>query len=151
MARFPKVPKISSTTALGLAVVLLATALLVALVPATLFLRNTESDTSSNAEAIAAVKRESTARRDQNCILFERQHKANVDRLKSTYDYLNRIPKDEIGSSLTQAVLRGLKAQEAEARNAIPPNYCNEKNVGLPEPPPDVPKKQDFSDLARPE
>lgn len=110
---------------------------------------------------VLGLSSEAAERRNQNCRVFEGQHLADVQRLTATYRYLETLPKSEYGKSLTLAVLRGLKAQEAEARSDAAPPYCDEpgveaerrgeKPVGLPEPDPPLPRMRDFSDRAIPQ
>lgn len=104
------------------------------------------------------IKREANERRDQTCRVLEGQHLTNVERLKATYHYLGTLPREDYGKPLTLAVLRGLRTQEAEAREDQAPPFCDEpgvkaeragaKPVGLPEPDPVLPKRRDFSALA---
>lgn len=81
--------------------------------------------------AAIAGHNESKTRRDQTCTVFERQFQADIRQLKSTYDYLLRLPPGEVGSSLNRTVLEQLPRTEARVRNDRPPAYCAEPGVGL--------------------
>jgi hypothetical protein len=80
-------------------------------------------------------------RRDQTCRLFERDHLADVERLRGTYKYLNGLAPVQFEDTLNQAILRQLPDLESEARVDSAPDYCDEDGVGLPEPDPVVPKR----------
>lgn len=104
------------------------------------------------AYAVINITQESQERRDQNCILFERQAQASAQRLIGTYDYLETLPPSEYGTNLTRTIIRNLPTTEAEARATIAPAYCQEPGVGLKERPgdPKIPEHRDFSDRAQP-
>jgi hypothetical protein len=99
-----------------------------------------------------ATIQESVERRDQNCVLFERQEKAAILRVVATYHYLRTLPAEDRGTNLTKAILRNLPAAEADAKAAVAPDYCNLRGVGLPElkADPVLPEHQDFRHLSRP-
>lgn len=90
---------------------------------------------------------ESKERRNQTCRVFESAHKQEIDSLNGTYRYLANAPPPERGTSLYDTILRNLKKLEAEAASdtdevgVIVPEYCDEPDVGLPEPDPVVPKR----------
>jgi len=96
------------------------------------------------------VINEGKERRDQNCLLFERQAHVAARRLQDTYAYLRTLPRDDYGSSITRAILRNLPVTEADARASVAPEYCSRPGVGLPDLPsdPKIPMRQDFSDRA---
>lgn len=117
-----------------------------------------ETDTTAgkadtNANLITAIEREGRERRDQTCLLFERQELAEVNRLGRTYAYLS-LPAGEREPSLTRAVIRGLAEQREDALAARAPAYCNERKgapvIGLPEPGPEFPPERNFRNLLRP-
>ena len=86
--------------------------------------------------------------RDQNCLVFEGQHLTDVEQLRSTYAYLETLPRSEWGSPLNAAIVRGLDPLEKKARMDSAPEYCDEPNLGLPEPDPRLPPKRDFTNRA---
>jgi hypothetical protein len=102
---------------------------------------------------------EGAQRRDQSCRLFEADHLADVQRLKRTYEYLDRLPVREYGSTLTREIVRSLPTLEDEARADSAPDFCDEPGakaekagadpVGLPEPDPFIPKRRDFGHTLR--
>lgn len=80
-----------------------------------------------------AIAQEGAARRDQNCLLFEREHQGAVRSLAKTYAYLSALPPEEKGTALNKAVKAQLPETEQRAKTLIPPSYCNEPGVGLRE------------------
>jgi hypothetical protein len=71
-------------------------------------------------------------RRDQSCILFERQEDSAIRQLRRTYKFLLNPPPQAAG--LVPLAKAELSKTEADARASIAPEYCNEPNVGLFEP-----------------
>ena len=114
--------------------------------PALLDVNRLVRENQAQADQLA---RESRERRDQMCNLFERDHLADVTRLKRTYAYLDRLPRREWGNPLTMAIVRQLPELEVEARQDAAPPFCDEPGIGLPEPDPELPARQDFSRLLR--
>jgi hypothetical protein len=123
--------------------------------------RETVQTTLSNRVLLDRILHEGNERRGQTCTLFERQEAANVTRVRTSYAYLQSLPRREWGTTLTVAVVQGLPATEREAAATRAPTYCNVKGVGLPEPPLDacrrdlpsclaLPAKHDFSRLLKP-
>lgn len=106
-----------------------------------------------NSTALAAgflrMVSESNAREHQTCMLFEREHLLNVQRLSNTYAYLSLLPESEYGTSLTRALVRQLPDLERGARADSAPEFCDQPGVGLREPDPPVPARRDFSHLLR--
>ena len=96
------------------------------------------SDSRRQAET---SKREIAERVDQNCTLFETDHKSDVDRLGNTYRYLLAVRPEERGQTINQFVLNGLPDLEREARVDSAPDYCDQPKVGLPEPDPAIPRR----------
>ena len=94
-------------------------------------------------------QREITERRDQTCRLFEGQHLADVERLRKTYEYLERLPRREYGTPLTVAVVSGLRELERTARVDTAPRFCDAPDTGLPEPDPELPDRQNFRYVLR--
>lgn len=90
---------------------------------------------------------ETTERRSQSCDLFEGQHLDDVKELRRTYKYIEALEPEEISSTLNQFVIRGLPELEDDARNDPAPEYCDDPNIGLPEPDPNLPPKRDYRDL----
>lgn len=102
---------------------------------------------------------EGAERRDQSCEQFEGDHLADVKRLKRTYAYLDKLPREEWGKPITVAIVQQLPELEEQARKDSAPEFCDEPGakaeargedpVGLPEPDPDVPDRRDFSALLK--
>jgi len=97
--------------------------------------------------AVRDLEKESAERRNQNCLIFEGDHLEDINQLKRTYEFLDN-PKANRG--LVEAVLPGLPALESKARRDGAPDYCDDPNVGLPEPDPVAPERRDFSSLLKP-
>jgi hypothetical protein len=97
------------------------------------------------------LKNETRIRADQSCTLFESNHKRDVDDLIDTYKYLNSLTPKETKETLNQFIIAILPKQEEIARVDSAPDYCDEtidgEDIGLPEPDPVLPVRQDFSDL----
>lgn len=100
------------------------------------------------------IQQEGVERRDQTCVLFEREQLAATFRVVRTYEYLDELPREDYGSNLTRAIVRGLPEQETDARLSQAPPFCDEKTengreIGLPESKndPKLPKHRDFSRL----
>lgn len=102
----------------------------------------TNNEAATNAESIAKeLRHEAEVRRDQTCVLFERNHHQAVARVKRTYDYLKGLTKQQRNDPLNRAVIAQLPDTETDARNSAAPRYCNVRGVGLPEPPPELPQR----------
>ena len=92
------------------------------------------------------INRERKERINQACLGYEAQHFEEVKELKRTYKiYLD--PPPELNALINNPVLlEGLKDQIQAAQNdqdqfgVFVPPYCDEKNVGRPEPDPKVPE-----------
>ena len=91
--------------------------------------------------AIRQIERESKGRRDQSCRISESQHKADVDGLRRTYDYLKQLTPRQRRSPINRAILANLPVTEREARMDPAPPFCDEPGIGLPEPDPVLPKR----------
>lgn len=74
------------------------------------------------------------ARINESCTIAERKQKKDVDDLKATYAYLLKLPPDQRRKGINGAILAQLPKSEAAAREDDAPSYCDEPNVGLPEP-----------------
>jgi hypothetical protein len=104
-------------------------------------------DQAGNSNRIDDLAKEGAKREDQFCLLVERAHRQDVRQLRSTYAYLISLPPEDIHSVLNQLVLRELPSTELKAHTDSAPKLCDEpghygdKNVGLPEPDPEVPKR----------
>lgn len=97
---------------------------------------------------------ESVKRIDQNCTLFEYDHKSDVnayqlslDRYRDTIKFLDKYKNEPSQRVLITAVKEGLPKQRVDlakdrkrALHDTAPSYCDEPNVGLPEPDPRIPK-----------
>lgn len=92
-------------------------------------------------DAITQIQSEGADRRDQTCLLFERQHLQDVSALKRTYDYLVNLTADDLKDPLNQAVLHGISETEDKAKASIPPSYCAPTDVGSPIPFPKLPQR----------
>ena len=105
------------------------------------------SKTANEAKDAVEQSRQTSKRsRDQVCRVFEGQHLREVESLRNTYVYLDRVvARHETGDTLNQFIIRGLPATEVKARSDPAPAFCDKPNVGLPEPDPVLPKKRDFS------
>lgn len=81
-----------------------------------------------------AGEQEADTRQDQVCVVFERLHDTEVRRLRGTYEYLAALPSAELETVLSQTILRGLPETEKRVEDILPPAFCNQPGVGLPEP-----------------
>lgn len=90
--------------------------------------------------AVLSFQHESADHRDQLCLHDERQQGYAVDRLRSTYGYLVELTAAQRREPVNQLVLRTLPGLEREARERVP-GFCNEDDVGLPEPDPVIPER----------
>jgi hypothetical protein len=118
-----------------------------------MFYALTSSHTRSkeNATLLARLVTERNARIDEDCLIFERKQKTDVDTLKQTYAYLENLTAEQLKDPLSRAVLAGLPRTEAEAKLDDAPDYCDKpgaaaeakgaKPIGLPEPDSVVPKR----------
>lgn len=90
-------------------------------------------------------------RRDEACLRDEREHKREVRGLRDLYTYFAGLsPKQARSDPVTQFALTQLPQARREARSDEAPEYCDEEGVGLPEPDPKLPPRQDFSYLVSP-
>lgn len=87
------------------------------------------------------VSGEGQDRRDQTCVLFERQHETEVKRLAQTYRYLLGLSPEEQANPLNRAVAAQLPELEERVKTIAAPPYCDEPGVGLSEPNPEIPKR----------
>ena len=93
---------------------------------------------------IEDFQREGHERRDQTCLIFERDQLREVQQLRKTYEYLLGLTPAQRREPLNQAVLQQLPELEGQAREDDAPPYCDEPGVeaerrgeppiGLPEP-----------------
>lgn len=84
---------------------------------------------------------EQRERRDQSCEIAERKQRVDVKRLRDTYAYAVRIPVEERGTQLNQAILEQIPQVEMDARLDDAPSFCDEEGIGLPEPDSRVPER----------
>lgn len=111
---------------------------------------NAKQIATNNRMVLRAIEREGSQRRDQSCLLFERQANTAVRQLKATYRFLRTLPASEHGSPLVQAIVRQMPQTERNARkDTVAPRYCNAPGVGLPEPPRNLPPRRDFTHLLK--
>jgi GAF domain-containing protein len=82
-----------------------------------------------------------TERRHQICLADEREHLQQVDQLRVTYDYLSGLTDRQRRTALNRALLQQLPMVEKQANTDVAPEFCDEPNVGLPEPDPLVPER----------
>lgn len=87
------------------------------------------------------TEKEALARTDQVCRLFEQSHLDDVIQLRQTYKYIVALSPEERKSTINQFIIRQLPTTEKTARTDRAPAFCDEPNVGLPEPDPVVPKR----------
>lgn len=80
------------------------------------------------------IEAEGNDRRNQTCTILETQERADVEALRRTYEYLSGLSPKELGESLNRAVLAQLPRTVRDAETPNAPPYCDEPNVGLPEP-----------------
>lgn len=92
-------------------------------------------------QSVNDIERESVERRDQNCKIFETEHRREIKRLTDTYRYLVALPDAERGATINRFVLANLPNLEADARLDNAPAYCDKPDVGLPEPDPRIPPR----------
>lgn len=92
-------------------------------------------------DALREVRRESRQRVEQDCLKEERDHLKDVKNLRRTYRFLVNYPEDQRTDPLYIALIQTLPQTESAARTDNAPLYCDEPNVGLPEPDPAVPKR----------
>lgn len=113
------------------------------------------SQSTKIAELTEAQAKSIVIRRNDNCLLFERQEKVAIEQVVSTYEFLDDLPRSEYGTPLTAAIVGNLSKQYKDAAATAAPEYCNEpvgsKAVGLPETGLALPKQRDFSQLAKPQ
>ena len=84
---------------------------------------------------------EGAKRRDQSCLLFERQHQADVRQLVQTYSYILGLTGEALKQSLNKAVLASVPQVEQKAKTSVPPAYCASTDVGSSEPFPEIPER----------
>jgi hypothetical protein len=89
--------------------------------------------------AVGKTSREADERKNETCVLFERQERAAIDQLRRTYDYL-RHPSPQLGD-LNRLVVAQLPQVEADARASRAPSYCDPSGVGLPGRRPGIPAR----------
>lgn len=103
-----------------------------------------------NARTLQRIEMVRAASRNQTCTLFERQEASNVQRVVGTYAYLDHLPSEERGTTLTQAIIRALPDTYREAKASKAPTYCDAPGVGLSESATStLPRERDFRDLLR--
>lgn len=104
-------------------------------------------DQRGNDARIEQIAREGAVREDQFCLLTERDHRQDVRTLRETYEYFLKLTPAELKQTINQVILSNVPKTETEAKTDSAPEVCDEpgkygdKNVGLPEPDPKVPKR----------
>lgn len=106
----------------------------------------------------ARIEAEGIERRHQICLGDEREHAVNVERLGNTYRYLAELSDAELeaarrgeGDLLNRFVLANLPETEEQAAIDSAPGFCDEANIGLPEPDPVVPRRPERLDRYAPQ
>jgi len=77
---------------------------------------------------------EAKERINSTCRLFEGESLYLVQGVRSTYDFLDTLPKSDWGTPLTIAIVTRLKDQYRMAQRSSAPAYCDKQGVGLEEP-----------------
>lgn len=95
----------------------------------------------SNRLVIQNLKVERDIRSDQTCELFETDHLQKVQSLRRTYKYLAQLTPEEASQPLNRFIITILPQNEQEAVIDRAPEYCDEPNIGLPEPDPKIPDR----------
>jgi len=104
---------------------------------------------------VRALEAESHERRDQSCVVFERDtiaaktaYVTAKQQLTSTQDYLHTLSPAERRTGINQAIVASLPrlkdavdVQWRNARATAAPVYCDEPGIGLEEPNPALPDK----------
>lgn len=99
-------------------------------------------DTARQANAIAIrVDRDARIRVNESCATAEQRYKAAVEQLANTYRYVVALSPEERRSTLNQFVIKAVPKQEADLRGLTPAKFCDDPNIGLPEPNPTVPAR----------
>lgn len=90
-------------------------------------------------------EREANARRDETCRINEHQQEQDIRRLRQAYEYLDGLPAWKRERLLRPRAARAqLASLEADAMEDDAPAYCDEPDVGLPEPDPELPPRPGF-------
>lgn len=84
---------------------------------------------------------DSRERIDQGCKISEGKQLKDVTSLKATYKYLLALPPKQRRKGINGAIFAQLSSIEHEAEIDDAPAYCDQPNVGLPEPDPVVPER----------
>lgn len=106
-----------------------------------------EKQIVANRALAVKISREGTERRTQTCTTFESAHRQEVTQLASTYKFLAQLTPAERSTTFNRFIINTVPSTEADAlsdsddRGVNVPAYCDEPNVGLPEPDPIVPKR----------
>lgn len=91
--------------------------------------------------AVDETAREGAERRDQICLSAEREHLNDVTSLTRTYEYLGSLTRGERMQPLNRFLIRSLPEAENKVRIDPAPPFCDEPDVGLPEPDPRIPHR----------
>jgi hypothetical protein len=96
------------------------------------------------AGVVAWLEHEGDVRADGQCHIFEGDQRDEVEQLANTYEYLRqaqRLPPEKVDEQLIQFALAQLPQTIAKAEEDQAPGYCDEPDVGEPEPDPVLPAK----------
>jgi hypothetical protein len=103
----------------------------------------------TSAETVAKLDQEAEVRRSQTCETFEGAYAEQVRRLENTYGFLLLPGIRQRSPDLYDFAIRELPTLERGAKSDDDPfgprvpAYCDDPNVGLPEPDPEVPRRPD--------
>jgi hypothetical protein len=95
---------------------------------------------------VALRAADTKARVSESCTISETKQKRDVQQLRDTYRYLVNLSSEELaaakaGRGINGAIYQNLGRTEADAYQDDAPKYCDDPNVGLPEPDPEVPAR----------
>lgn len=87
------------------------------------------------------IQSEGRERRTQTCTIQESKQAKDVRQLKATYRYLLDLKPEERDDTINVAVLHALTETERDAHLDDAPKFCDEPNIGLPEPDTKIPQR----------
>lgn len=91
--------------------------------------------------ALGQWDRERRDRINEACTISERKQFTDVTTLRKTYEYVADLTAAQKREPLNRAIIAQLPSLEVDARTDDAPSYCDEPDVGLPEPDPQVPER----------
>jgi predicted short-subunit dehydrogenase-like oxidoreductase (DUF2520 family) len=80
---------------------------------------------------LASAARESSARRAQNCKIFKRTYRTDLDTVEKTREYLASLSAKDRGTKINEAIQANLPTLIRQTRAEVPPSYCGKQ----PKPP----------------